>query len=75
MPVAMTLFFLFERKVHFESQLVSATVALPTHFTGHSFEGPERDCLMQTRVMKMSVQSIRLPNVGSKALPHEVYDC
>lgn len=65
----------FDRKVHFTSQrFFSATVTLPTHFTVNSFEGKEKECLMQTHVMEMSVQSIRIAEAGSKALCHEVYN-
>lgn len=69
----------FDRKVHFTSQRLlfffSATVTLPTHFTVNSFEGKEKECLMQTHVMEMSVQSIRIAEAGSKALRHKVHNC
>lgn len=65
----------FDRKVHSTSQsFFSATVTLPTHFTVNSFEGKEKECLMQTHVMEMSVQSIRIAEAGSRALCHEVYN-
>lgn len=64
-----------DRKVHFTSQrFFSATVTLPTHFTVNSFEGKEKECLKQTHVMEMSVQSIRIAEAGSKAPCHKVYN-
>lgn len=57
----------FDRKVHFTSErFFSATVTLPTHFTVNSFEGKEKECLMQTHVMEMSVQSILKLKLAAK---------
>lgn len=65
--------FLTEKHIS-HHRVFSATVTLPTHFTVNSFEGKEKECLMQTHVMEMSVQSIRIAEAGSKALRHEVYN-